>query len=350
MAGEPLQVGLIGAGAAVRRLHLPALEALRDEIRVAAVWSRSPDNARALARQHGIERCWNDYRELLADRSVEAVLIAVPIERNAPLLLEAVAAGKHVLAEKPIAATVAEARRVLEACGRSDRVVAIAENFRYREDVRRARAVVAAGLVGAVQCFHANMVFDLNKDFRQDFIGKPWRQHPAHPGGLAVDAGVHSAAALREILGEVRDLYAQTLHRAGETTGPTGLLVQMTLATGAVGQYLACHTARTDRETVFDLTAYGERGTLWLGEGSVEWTVGPDTKRTAYRPEGHDRGYQGQWRNFCGAVRGREEVYSTPEKAFGDLLLMEAALYSAGTRRRVELAPFGTTPAPPEAP
>src|SRR5262245_22001810 len=155
MGGEPLKVGLIGAGAAVRRLHFPAVSALRDEIHVAAVWSRSLDNARALAGQHRIESCCADYRELLADRSIKAVLIAVPIERNAPLIIESIAAGKHVLAEKPIAATVAEARRVLEACGRSDRVVAIGENFRYREEIRRAKELVKAGRIGGVQGFQA---------------------------------------------------------------------------------------------------------------------------------------------------------------------------------------------------
>ena len=228
-------------------------------------------------------------------------------------------------------------------CGGSGRVVVVGENFRYRGDVRKARDVVAAGAIGAVQCFHANMVFDLHKEFRKDFVGKPWRQNPAHPGGLAVDAGVHSAAALREVLGEVRNVYAQTQYRPGETTGPTGLLAQMTLDSGALGQYLACHTARTDRETVFDLTVYGDRGTLWLTEGAVEWTEGHDNQRVSHRPEGHDRGYRGQWQNFAGAVRGHEDVYATPLKALGDLLLMEAALYSAGTRRRVELAEFAAT-------
>lgn len=343
MATEPLKLGLLGAGAAMRRLHLPALAVLRDEIRVVDVWSRSADNARAIAQQHGIERWCADYRELLSDRDVDAVLIAVPIERNASLLMEAVEAGKHVLAEKPIAATVPEARRVLEAVGRSDRVVAIAENFRYREDVRRARSLIEAGAIGAVQCFQANMVFDLHKEFRRDFVGKPWRQNPAHPGGLLVDAGVHSAAALNEILGEIRDVYAHTLHRPGETTGPTGLLMQMTLAAGAPGHYLSCHTARTDRETVFDLTVYGDRGTLWLTEGAIEWTEGADNQRKTHRHEGHDRGYQSQLRNFRNAVLGKEEIYSTPEKATGDLLFLHAALHSAQTGQRVDLAKFAAT-------
>jgi predicted dehydrogenase len=339
MAGEPIRVGLIGAGAAVRRLHLPALAALADDVRAVGVWSRTPDNARALADRHPVGRCCADYREMLADRDVDAVLIAVPIERNAAILIEALAAGKHVLAEKPIAATTAEARDVLRAGARSSRVVVIGENFRYREDVLRAKELVESGAVGRVQCFQVSMLFDLRKEFRREFVEKGWRRDPKHPGGLVVDAGVHVVASLREVLGDVRDLYARTLHRAGETTGPSGLLMQLTLTSGAAGHYFTCHAAQTDRETVFDLAAYGEGGSLWVTEGTVEWTEGGGTRRT-YRPEGYDRGYRNQWRNFCGAIRGEEGVYSTPEKAYGDLLVLEAALHSARLGRPVELAAF----------
>ncbi|HVC98766.1 MAG TPA: Gfo/Idh/MocA family oxidoreductase [Pirellulales bacterium] len=334
MTNTPLKLGLLGTGAAVQKLHLPPLTELHGEIKLAGVWSQSFENARAFAAEHSVDRCYADYRELLADPGIEAVLVAVPIERNAAFLIEAVEAGKHVLAEKPIAASVAEARHVLDASERSDRLVAIAENFRYRDDIAQARRIIESGAIGSVQCFQGTSVFDLLKEVRRVYMEKAWRREPRHPGGLVVDAGVHTVAGLREILGEIEEVYAQLMSDSPVTSGPDGLVMQLKLASGAPGHYLTCYTAQTDREAGFELIAYGSLGTLWLTEGKVEWT-GQDGVRSSWSAESHDRGYRVQWRNFLAAVRGHESVYSTPEKGFGDLLVLEAALHSARTRQRV---------------
>ena len=82
------------------------------------------------------------------------------------------------------------------------------------------------------------------------------------------------------------------------------------------------------------MIAYGSLGTVWLTEGKVEWSRA--TVRSSWSAESHDRGYRKQWRNFLAAVRGQESMYSTPEKAFGDLLVLEAALH-LHTRERVVL-------------
>jgi predicted dehydrogenase len=338
MTPPPLRLGLLGAGAAIRKLHLPALAALRGDIAVEAVYSHTPGNARRFAAEHGIPRHYADYRALLADARIDAVLIAVPIEHNAALLIEAVVAGKHVLAEKPIAATAAQARQAVDVCRRADRVVAIAENYRYREDILHARDLVRAGAIGRVQCFQATTAFDLTKDFRRDYMEKDWRRMPAHPGGLVVDAGVHAAAGIREILGEVRSVDAQLMNNGDGTAGPDGLVMQLSLADGAPGHCLACYTARTDHETVFDLVVYGDRGTLWLTEGQVQWTTGGDAPRATWQAAIRDRGYLAQLQDFVWAVRGGGAVYSTPEKALGDLLLIDAALQSASSGRRLAIA------------
>jgi predicted dehydrogenase len=334
---QPLQLGLLGAGAAVRKLHLPALNKLRDEIEFAAVWSRSAERAAGLAAELGIERSFADYRELLADPVIDAVLIAVPIEINASFAVEAIKAGKHVMAEKPIAATTAEAQQVLDACQASPRVVAIAENFRYRDDILEAKRLIEAGAIGRVQCFQMTTVFDLLHDVRRVYMEQQWRQQPLHAGGLVVDAGVHAVSGLREILGDVDYVYARLLDNSPATSGPDGLVMQLDLVSGAPGHYLSCYTAKTDRETVFDLSVYGDQGTLWLTEGTVERFSARTGERTTWQPPAHDRGYLGQWKNFLAAARGREAVYSTPAKAYDDLLVLECALASAGSGQRVRV-------------
>jgi predicted dehydrogenase len=337
MADKAVKLGLIGAGAAVWKLHMPALAKLRDKVELASVWSRSSERAQTMATELGIRRTFTDYRELLADPTIEAVLIAVPIELNARVAIDAIHAGKHVLAEKPIAANLAEARQVLEACDSTDRVVAIAENFRYRDDILEAKRLIKSGVIGEVQSFRMTSVFDLQHDVRRDYIEQPWRKEPQHAGGLVVDAGVHAVAGIREVLGDIDQVYARLQDNSAAIAGPDSLVMQLDLTSGAPGQYLACYTAKTDRETVFDLAVYGTAGSLWLSEGAVNWFSAATANRSSWKAPSHDRGYLGQWRNFLAAVRVRESVYSTPQKAYGDLLVLDCALHSANSRQPVSV-------------
>jgi predicted dehydrogenase len=335
-----VNLGVIGTGSAFRRLHLPVLQKMPEDFRVVALANRTRAKAEQFAREISGAEVYDDYRALLDRPEVEAVLIAVPIEFGAQVFIDAMDAGKHVLAEKPIAATVAEARQILQASKRASGVLAIAENFRYREDVVKAREIITAGEIGDVFCFQIVTKFDLLTDFRRPWFEKgTWRHSPSHPGiSMISDMGVHVISSLRDILGEVSELYAQMLDTAAATEGPDCMLVQLTLSSHAVGHYLACYSAKVVKETVFDFMAFGKTGSLQLTEGEVQWLRAPGTPALTYRPEGYDRGYKNQWRNFYRAIRGEEAVVSTPEQGYRDLLVIDAALRSArnGQSVRVE--------------
>src|SRR5437764_12855810 len=101
--------------------------------------------------------------------------------------------------------------------------------------------------------------------------------------------------------------------------------MQLTLENDVAGQYFACYTAKGKHETLLDLTVFGSRGTLEIRPGLVEWSRDRETVASFSVPK-TDRGYSGQWRNFCNAIQGEEAVVSTPERAFGDLLVIDAAL------------------------
>ena len=147
-----VNLGVIGTGSAFRRLHLPVLQKMPEDFRVVALATRTRAKAEQFTREISGAKVYDDYRALLYRPVVEAVLVAVPIEFGARVFIDAMGAGKHVLAEKPIAATVTEARQILQASKQTSGVIAIAENFRYREDIIKARQVIAAGEIGDVYC------------------------------------------------------------------------------------------------------------------------------------------------------------------------------------------------------
>ena len=107
-----VRVGVIGAGGFAKAVHLPNLQALDRVAELRAVVSRSGHNAAAAARRFGASYCSTDYRELLADAEIDAVVIATRHDLHASMALEALAAGKHVLLEKPLAIAQAELDRI----------------------------------------------------------------------------------------------------------------------------------------------------------------------------------------------------------------------------------------------
>lgn len=327
-----LNLGIIGTGSAVRRIHWPVLLKMRSEFRIVAVANRTRAKADDFAREIEGGKVYENYQDLLHDANVDAVLIAVPIELNSRILTDAILAGKHVLAEKPIAVAVPEAQAVLRACKATTKVIAIAENFRYREDIAMAREVIARGEIGKVCCFSITTKYDAGNDFRRRWFAKgTWRQNPAFAGGMITDSGVHTISSLHDIFGNVQQVFAQIMHTSPLTEGPDGVLAQFTMSSGAVGHFLACYTAKVSEESVFDLAVVGTNGSLRLTEGEVTWLSAPDTKVCYFRPEHYDRGYTNQWQNFHRSICGEESLVSTPGKAFEDLLILEAMLRSGTT-------------------
>ncbi|MBQ4288670.1 MAG: Gfo/Idh/MocA family oxidoreductase, partial [Clostridia bacterium] len=107
-------LGFIGCGICARDLHLPALKQIPDLFEIVNVCSRTEKKAKAFCELSGAKRWCTDVDELLADSEVEAVMINYPFEMNLALTEKALAAGKHVIVEKPMAKTMEEASRMRE--------------------------------------------------------------------------------------------------------------------------------------------------------------------------------------------------------------------------------------------
>jgi predicted dehydrogenase len=336
-----IRLGVIGYGMAVRRLHGPALSRLRREIAVVAIARRDYEQAKSQATRAKISRVYQDYRDLLRDSGVDAVLTAVPIELNGPILLETLRAGKHVMAEKPIAATLEEARSILSEIPKRQQVVLIGENIRYRRNLAEAKHLVDSGVIGAVFAFRLKVNFDITAKAREPWISRGWRREARHLGGFVLDAGVHPVAALREVLGEVREVSAQVLDTSPLIHGPDNLLMQVRMKSGAVGQCFLCYTAKEARENPLDFAIYGNKGVMRIGRTTISITHEVGEPRRRVKTGRGDGEYLSQWKNFCAAIRGEEEVVSTATLAFGDLAVIDAALRSSASGKPCSIDNFG---------
>ena len=190
---SPLRLGILGAARiAPMALVTPARRV--PEVTVLAVAARDPERARRFAVRHGIPRVHPSYEALLGDSEVEAVYNPLPNALHARWTIRALEAGKHVLCEKPLAASVVEAEAMAEAARRAGRVLVEAFHYRYHPLFARLRGILDAGEIGAVQHLEAHLCFPL--PFPNDI-----RYRADLAGGALMDAGCYTIHLLRHLAG-----------------------------------------------------------------------------------------------------------------------------------------------------
>ena len=188
MSGQ-VRIGILGAAnIAPMALTKPAKE--NAEVVVAAVAARDPSRARAFAAKHDIATVHESYEALIADPDLDAVYNPLPNGLHGRWTRAALAAGKHVLCEKPFTANAAEAREIAELAEQSDRVVMEAFHYRYHPLALRVEEIIASGELGKLKRVETAMCFPLPKfsDIRYNY---------ALAGGATMDAGCYAVHMAR---------------------------------------------------------------------------------------------------------------------------------------------------------
>ncbi|MEV6828144.1 Gfo/Idh/MocA family oxidoreductase [Amycolatopsis sp. NPDC051102] len=189
-----LRIGILGAARiAPAALIKPASS--HADVAVTAVAARSPERAQAFATRHGIPRVHASYEALLADPDIDAVYNPLPNGLHGRWTRAALAAGKHVLCEKPFTANAAEAREIASLAETTDRVVMEAFHYRYHPLALRVEEIVASGELGSLQRVETALCFPLPKfsDIRYDY---------GLAGGATMDAGCYAVHMARVFGGE----------------------------------------------------------------------------------------------------------------------------------------------------
>ncbi|MCF4136137.1 Gfo/Idh/MocA family oxidoreductase [Streptomyces sp. Tue 6430] len=192
-----MRIGLLGTGPWARTVHAPVLSA-HEDLDLVGVWGRRPAAAKELADRHGT-RAFDDVDELFAE--VDAVAVALPPDVQADLAVRAAGAGRHLLLDKPLAATVAGAREVVRAVreARVASVVFFTTRFLPEPEAWIARQAEAGGWFTG----HAQWLGSVFTGGEHPFA-TPWRREK----GALWDVGPHALSVLLPVLGDVRRVAA----------------------------------------------------------------------------------------------------------------------------------------------
>jgi len=201
MAQRKTRIGIVGAGRIAEFVHMPSLRLCSSECEVIAVASRTKEKARAFAERWGIVRVCPDWQSLLADRDVEAVVICPPSGLTYAVAKAAIAAGKHILCEKPLGLCYAEARELQEAAERAAITHMVAFTFRFVPGLRYLKRLVGEGHFGEIRHWRLSYFTDFMLDPSTPIT---WRNQRAQAGGgILWDMGSHAIDFARYLLGDI---------------------------------------------------------------------------------------------------------------------------------------------------
>ncbi len=333
----PLRLGIIGTGIIVDKKHWPALALLGARFEVAALANRTPARATVLAEgiaAAGFPRptVYADYHEMLAREPLDAVSLCLPPDRNPEVVEAALQAGRHVIAEKPLATTLADGERMLDWAERYGRTLMIAENYRYMAGFREAAQRMAAGSIGRPQTAHWHVYAHIPED--SPYLRTDWRRTPVLPGGFLSDGGVHHATVFRMLLGEVSEAAAFTQTWRPDLPPLDTLSAALRFANGATGVYAVSY-ATAGPFTMLEIG--GTKGVLRAGRDRVEvWRRGAELE-TWQGPNPVD-GLVRMYEEFADAIGEGRAPQTTAAESLADLRLTLALLRAAETGRAVRVA------------
>lgn len=323
--------GLVGASRIAADSMIDAIRA-QDDSDIFAVMSSDPERGAAFGREHGIARSHGDLDALLADPDVDAVYVSTTPGLHCAQTVAAAEAGKHVLCEKPLALTVADAQRMVDACAAAG--VRLGTNHHLRNSVshRAIREIVREGRIGRILAARICWAVALPERYHS------WRVNDPGQGGPILDLGVHNADTLRFLLDdEPLDVVAQSANHGLTAAGIEDTAMSaVRFRGGALVQMFQTWVApyvESDIEIIGSAGSVRARdvmmpdspGTVVLGTAGGETTLELE----------HEPLYARGVRLFIGAIRGEGEPPSTGRDGVRSLALALATREAAATGARV---------------
>ena len=206
-----LRWGILGCGNVAEHKGGPPLYTV-DDSDLIAVMRRDRAKAQDFAERHGAKRFYTDIDQLLLDDEINAIYIATPPYLHCEQTILAAQAGKHVLCEKPMAMTVQECQRMVDACNDAGVTLMLAYYRNHYPNVVKMKALMDESAIGDVVLARINCTGYYNPN-RQDL--KNWRINPEiSGGGVLMDIGSHRISLLQSLMGDITSArgYAETVH------------------------------------------------------------------------------------------------------------------------------------------
>jgi predicted dehydrogenase len=249
-----INAAIIGLGRWGQNL-VESIQSKSDRIRIAAGATRTAAKAVDFAKKQGFP-LYDAYEKVLADPSIDAIVLATPHTRRVELIAAAAQAGKHVFTEKPLALTLHDARTCIRACAENKVTLAVGYNWRFQPALQEIKGMLDDGPLGRLLHIEGNFCGPSVYRYGADHWRHDRKEGPA--GGMT-GRGVHIVDAMLYLSGRIDTVFAQSdrrMHQYGIDDTTSALLRFGNGATGYLGTVIA--TAETWRLQVFGAKGWAE--------------------------------------------------------------------------------------------
>ena len=333
---EKLRVGIVGAGL----IGGKRAEALEGAGGASLVVVSDIDKKKALefSRDHHCE-VFESWENLVASKDIDIIIIAVPNKFLLPIAIKALENGKHILAEKPFGRTAEESKAMLQAAEKNRCLIKVGFNHRFHPAIFKAKEFFDQGIIGKLLFIRARyghggrLGMEKEWRFNKDISG----------GGELLDQGVHLIDLCRWFAGEFDEVYgiAETKFWNTDLEDNAFVILRNKDVTASF------HVSTTNWKNIFSFEAFGDKGflivqglgksygpeTLTIGKRKPEFGV-PDIETLEFTK---DSSWEDEWKNFLGAISGREKIIGDAKDGLAANEIVEAIYESSKSKKVMNL-------------
>jgi predicted dehydrogenase len=363
--GSRYRVAVIGTGMIATAGHIPAWKNLADDVEIVAVADLQQDRAELVARTEGIPRGYGDWRRMLAESEPDIVSVCTPNAHHREPTIAALQAGAHVLCEKPVATSLADATAMFDAAQKADRVLFVGQSSRFFEKSIAAREVASSGRLGKI--YFGETVAMCRR-------GIPtWGQFHMKRfsgGGPIYDLGVHTIDLLYWLMGNPRAVAVSSLtwtmfgnHDEGlvtslaESGAPLGVLtprpfhpsefdvedmaVGLIRMDGGASIMMKTSWAANIPQETSSTTILGDEGGLTMDPLTLVTREGPyQANLSPLVPADRSVMFAGHWgetAHFVRVLKGEEQLIVKKDEVLNVMATLDALYRSAAEGREVRI-------------
>lgn len=330
-----IKIGVIGLGSIAQLVHLPNLTKL-DNAEVVAVSEIKKNRLTTIADKFGIAQRFSDYKEMLENAELDAVIIATPTNTHKEIAIDCLNADKDVLVEKPLARTYAEAKAVVDVAKKNKKKLMVGMNLRYRPDTMLLRSIVSSGEIG--EPFYAKCGWVR----RQSSEEKWFTKKEEAGGGVIIDLGIHLLDLALWLMNypEINSVSCKTFQHNTKNVEDTAISF-IKFKNDSLINLEVSWSMPTDKDHFF-LSVFGTKGSFTLSplhvykrinDEILDLTPAQVDNSTAL----FKKSYMNELKSFVGAVKGLNPVLSPGDEALERMKIIEAMYQSANKDQEIKL-------------
>ena len=329
------KVAVIGLGHVAQLVHLPNLLKINDA-EVIAVAEPNKSRLNAVADKFNIPNKFKDYKELLNESDVEAVIVATPTGLHQQVANDSLKAKKDVLVEKPIARSFDEAKSIVDTAAKNKQKLMVGMNLRYRPDLLLFRTLINAGEIGEPFYIRCNWIR------RQSSTEKWFSKKNEAGGGVILDLGMPLLDIALWLLDypSVKSVSTQNYYQHTKNLEDTS--VSFIRCDGSEVIHLESSWSLAVEKDIFSITVFGSKGSLAINPLKLYKRIGEeyiDLKPTFTENSStlFKKSYLNELKSFIGAVRGINPVYSSGEEALQRMKIIGTMYKSAEKNQELKI-------------